>query len=86
MQNIKVIENFIDDIFQYETGETNEGMVKEEEINKYNEILEKIESIFTSDNYDLTNIDKGEDQVIKAKKMVITFTNTENQKNILKDK
>ena len=85
LQNIKVIENFIDDIFQYETGETNEGMVKEEEeINKYNEILHKIEFIFTSDNYDLTNIDKGEDQVIKAKKMVITLTNTENQKNNLK--
>ena len=51
------------------------------EINKYNEILEKIESIFTSDNYDLTNIDKGEDQVISANKILITFTNTENQKN-----
>ena len=58
-------------------------MTKEEEINKYNEILDKIESIFTYDNYDLTNRDKGEDQFIKAKKKVITFTNTENQKNNL---
>ena len=48
---------------------------EEEEINKYNQILDNIETIFTSDNYDLTNIDKGDDQVISANKMVITFTN-----------
>ena len=59
-------------------------MEKEEEIYKYNQILEKIELIVTSDNFDLTNIDKGEDQVINAHKMVITFTNTDNQKNNLK--
>ena len=41
----------------------------------YNKILEKIESIFTSNNYDLTNIDNGFDQVIRANKMLITFTN-----------
>ena len=41
-------------------------MEKEEEINKYNIILEKIESIFTSDNYNLSNIDNGEDEIISA--------------------
>ena len=57
-------------------------MGKEEEINKYNKILEKIESIFTSDNYNLSSIDNGEDEIISAKKMLITFSNIENQKNI----
>ena len=83
LQDIKAIENFIADIFNYETNETNEELSKEEEINKYNQILDNIETIFTSDNYDLTNIDKGDDQVISANKMVITFTNTDNQKNTL---
>ena len=50
-------------------------MGKEEEINKYNKILGKIDMIFTSDNYDLTNIDKGEDQIINTNKMQIVFTN-----------
>jgi len=67
----------------YKTNETNEEMIKEEEINRYNKILEKVESIFISDNYDLTNIDRGEDQVIRTNKIIITFTNTENQKNNL---
>ena len=67
----------------YKTNETNEEMIKEEEINRYNKILEKVESIFISDNYDLTNIDRGEDQIIRTNKIIITFTNTENQKNNL---
>jgi len=82
-EDIKAIENFINEILNIETNETNPKITKEEEINKYNQILEKIESIFTSDNFDLTNIDSGEDQVINANKMLITFTNTENQKNNL---
>ena len=82
IEGIKLIENIIDNIFNNETDETNEGMKKEEEINKYNIILEKIESIFTSDNYNLSSIDNGEDEIISAKKMLITFSNIENQKNI----
>ena len=50
-EDIKAIENFINDIFNYETNETNEELTKEEEINKYNHILDKIESIFTSDYF-----------------------------------
>ena len=72
LEGIKAIENFINDIFNYEA---NEELTKEEEINKYNQILDKIESIFTSLNFDLTKIDKGEDQVISANKILITFTN-----------
>jgi len=82
IENIKLIESLIDDIFNSGTNEENEDSRKEEdEVNKYNEILEKTESVFTSGNYDLTDIDKGEEQVIKANKILITFTNTENQKN-----
>ena len=44
--DIKAIENFIEDIFNYKINETNEEKVKEQEINKYNKILQKIESIF----------------------------------------
>ena len=70
-EGIKIIQNSIDDICNYETNETNKELTKVEEINKYNQILDIIESVFTSGNYDLTNIDKGEDQVINAHKMVI---------------
>ena len=44
-------------------------------------ILNKTESIFTSDNYDLTDIDNGKDQIINENKILITFTNINNQKN-----
>ena len=87
-QYIKVdnnyIENLINEILNSELNEINEEGGKEEEINKYNRIFEEVESIFTSENYDLTNIDKGEDQIIKANKLLITFTNIENQKNNIK--
>ena len=61
--------------------EINEENRKEEEINNYNQILEKSELIFTSNNYNLTNINNGEDEFINVNKMLITFTTTENQKN-----
>ena len=52
------------------------------EITKYyNKILENIENAFTSIYYDTSNIDNGQDEVIKTDKMTITFTNSENQKN-----
>ena len=76
--SINLIEKLINDLFDLET---NKNITKEEEINKYNEILEKIEYIFTSENFDLTNIDNGEDQIINANKILFTLTNTENQKN-----
>ena len=81
IEDIKYIENIIDYILNYEKNQSNEENGKEQEINNYNKILEKIESIFTSDNYDLTNIDNGVDQIINANRMIITLTNYENQKN-----
>ena len=70
LEGIKGIEKLIDDIFNSETNETIKEVAREEEINKYNTILEKVELIFASDNYDLTNIDRGEDQVINANKIL----------------
>ena len=43
-------------------------------------ILESIESDFMSGNFDRTNIDKGNDEVISEEKMTITLTTTKNQK------
>ena len=83
IDEIKLIKNFIDDLLNYETNNTNEEQIKEKEINKYNKIQKKIESILTYDIFDLTDIDNGEDKVIYANKILITFTNIENQKNIL---
>ena len=54
---------------------------KEEEIKYYDNILKIIENEFTSDNYDTTNIDKGQDNIIKSGKITTTLTTTENQKN-----
>ena len=48
----------INTILNSELNEINEEEGKEEEINKYNRIFVEIESIFISENYDLTNIDK----------------------------
>ena len=64
-----------------ETKENNNTF--EEEIKYYDEIIEKIESIFTSENYDMTNVDKGEDEIIETEKMTVTFTTSNNQKNNL---
>ena len=54
---------------------------KNEEINYYNSILKNIENVFTDENYDTSNLDKGEDEVIETEKMTITFTTIQNQKN-----
>ena len=76
-----VIEIMIENILIFEKNETLDENGKEEEIKIYNNILETVESVFTSNNYNLTNIDKGEEQIINTGKMTITFTTTENQKN-----
>ena len=74
------IRNIIQEIFSYEKNETNERDT-EEEIKYYDKIIEQIESIFTSENYDTSNLDNGKDETIKTEKMTITFTTTQNQKN-----
>ena len=44
-------------------------------------ILESVESSFTSEDYNTSNLDNGEDDVIENDKMTITLTTTENQKS-----
>ena len=59
---------------------------EKEEIKYYDKILETIEDIFTSNDFDTFDIDKGEDQVIEAEKIKITLTSTQNQKDNINKK
>ena len=53
------------------------------EVNSYDEFLRQVEKNITSENYDLSNIDSGEDEYKKYKNLQITITTTDNQrKNI----
>ena len=84
----KEIKSIIKDLLKYEKNETvikDKEKAKEEEIKYYDTILENIETGFTSEDYDTSNLDKGEDEVIETEKMTVTFTTTDNQKknNIL---
>ena len=72
----------LENIVKYEKNETeSEEKMKEEEVKYYDQIIENIEAGFTSDNYDTSNLDKGEDEVIETEKMTVTFTTTQNQKD-----
>ena len=73
------IKNIIKNLVVIEKNETVK-MTKEEEVEYYENVIEIIEKGFT-DNYDTTNMDKGEDEVIDTQKMTITFTTTQNQKS-----
>ena len=78
--NSKIIDikNMIDDIIINNYG--NQTEVKNE-TKLYDTILDAIENAFTSENYDTTNIDSGEDQIIEQDKIKITLTSTQNLKN-----
>ena len=54
---------------------------KTEETNYYDTIIERIEDYFTSENFDISQLDSGKDEQIITEKMIITLTTTENQKN-----
>ena len=54
---------------------------KEEEIKFYDNVLEIFEKGFTSENYDTSNLDSGEDEIINTDKLIITFTTSQNQRN-----
>ena len=54
---------------------------KSNEIEYYDTILKEIEELFTSENYDTTDVDNGKDDIIQTEKMNITLTTTYNQKN-----
>ena len=73
------IDNLINDILNNEKNSTEKS--KEEEIKFYDNILKNIEESFTSKNFDTSNIDNGDDKVLKTEKLTITFTTSDNQKN-----
>ena len=56
---------------------------KDEEIKYYDNILQTIENEFTSENYDTSKIDNGQDDIIRTEKITTTLTTCENQKNII---
>ena len=60
---------------------SNSSKTKEEEIKYYDTILKDIEDIYTSKNYDTSDIDNGKDEIIETEKMKIILTTSENQKN-----
>ena len=73
------IKNIIENIVENKKNET-EKMSKEEEIEYYDNLIEKIEKGFRED-YDTTNLDNGQDEVINTEKMTVTFTTPQNQRN-----
>ena len=58
---------------------------KKEEIEYYDQLIEKIEAKFTSKYFNTSKLCEGKDEVYKTKKMKITLTTSKNQKNYLND-
>ena len=63
----------------YLKNETKVGEL--EEIKFYDMILENIESIFTSGEYNVTHLDNGTDDIFETDNLLVTLTTTLNQKN-----
>ena len=53
---------------------------KKDNVKIYDTLLKKAEDIFTSEDYDTSEIEKGNNDVIKYNNMIITLTSTKNQK------
>ena len=70
-ETINIIKDAISNINKSENGE----------IKYYDKIIESVEDIFTSNYYDTSDLEKGEDQIIEKEKIIITLTTAKNQKN-----
>ena len=66
-------------------NETTTNEQKMEEIQYYDIIINNVEEIFTSDNYDTSKIDKGEKEIINIDKVTIVFKTTEKSSNNTSD-
>ena len=66
-------------VLNFENNDENEN--NNEETKVQDMLLDNIESEFTSENYNTSNLDKGEDEVISYGDMTITLTTSSNQKN-----
>ena len=60
---------------------TEEKINKEEEIKAQNIILDNFEKGFTSEDYDTSDLDNGENEVYEYEKMTITLSTSDSQKN-----
>ena len=76
--NIRYIREIIEENYGNIAEEKQE---KIEEIKTQDKILELFEKSFTSENYDTSEIDKGNDFVAKNEKMTISLTTIDSQKN-----
>ena len=76
--NIKDIIKNILNITKNETEKTNNNEVK-----YYDDIIKIIENEFTSENYDTTTLDNGQDEIITTGKITTTLTTSDNQRNNL---
>ena len=80
MECIKInINDIIEDLIVNKKNET-EKMIKEKEIEFYDNLIQKIEKVF-SYNYNTSKLDYGQDEIIATDKMTVTFTTSQNQKN-----
>ena len=63
------------------TDERNKDENKEEDRRAQDIMLQNIEEGFTSEQYDTSNLENGEDDVFEDEKMTVTLTTTQNQKS-----
>ena len=73
------IKELMQNIIKYEN--TTKDITKEEETEFYDNIVSNVEDILTSENFNTSSLDGGDDQVIQTEKMTITLTTSQNQRN-----
>ena len=83
--DINYIKENIIKVEKIEKNETTMNEQKKEEIQYYDTIINGVEEIFTSDNYDTSKIDKGEHEIINIDKITIVFKTTEKSINNTND-
>ena len=87
--NYYIIEKTTEYIYKFiDINETIQNILKnktlENDENKiYDKIIEIVELILTSENFDTSYLDQGEDQIIEMEKMKIILTTAQNQKKNL---
>ena len=62
------------------TTQENNKEINEEDTRAQDILLQNLEVGFTSEDYDTTNLEKGEDEIFEDEKMSVTLTTTHNQK------
>ena len=67
-------------------NEENKQNIENENIKAHDIIINSIEEEFTSNDYNTSNLENGNDEVIEYEQMTITITTAESQKNDSKNK